>query len=177
MSTGYSRPVEGEKAKQFHGFKKDLESVGDFIRLYTTRYGRWLSPKFLAGESYGTTRAAALASYLQERHGLYLNGIILISAVLEFGTLEFHQGNELPPVLFLPTYAATAWYHKRLAPELQADLHATLREVEQFAVGDYMAALFRDAQLSAEERQAIATPRAALYAASRLIMSCGATCV
>lgn len=162
VSTGYSRPVEGEKAKQFHGYKKDVESVGDFIRLYTTRYRRWLSPKFLAGESYGTTRAAALATYLQERHGLYLNGIILISAVLEFGTLEFHQGNELPPVLFLPTYAATAWYHKRLAPELQTDLPALLHQVEQFTLGEYLSALFRDAQLTAEERQAIAT-RVAAY--------------
>jgi carboxypeptidase C (cathepsin A) len=156
VSTGYSRPVEGEKAKQFHGFKKDLESVGDFIRLYTTRYHRWLSPKFLAGESYGTTRASALAAYLQERHGLYLNGVILISAALEFATLEFHQGNELPPILFLPTYAATAWYHKRLAPELQADLHRTLEEVEQFALGEYASALFQDAALTPEQRQRIA---------------------
>ena len=84
VSTGYSRPVEGEKAREFHGFKKDIESVGDFIRLYTTRYTRWLSPKFLIGESYGTTRAAGLSGYLQERHGLYLNGIMLISAVLGF---------------------------------------------------------------------------------------------
>lgn len=162
VSTGYSRPVEGERAKQFHGFKKDLESVGDFIRLYATRYRRWLSPKFLAGESYGTTRASALATYLQERHGLYLNGIILISAVLEFGTLEFHHGNELPPVLFLPTYAATAWHHQRLAPELQADLRATLREVEQFSLNEYLPALYRDAQLTTEERQAVAA-RVARY--------------
>ncbi len=162
VSTGYSRPVEGEKARQFHGYKKDVESVGDFIRLYTTRYRRWLSPKFLAGESYGTTRASALATYLQERHGLYLNGIILVSAVLEFGTLEFHPGNELPPVLFLPTYAATAWYHRRLAPALQADLPALLRQVEQFALGEYASALSRDAQLTPEERRAIAA-RVASY--------------
>ncbi|MCS7011463.1 MAG: hypothetical protein NZL98_08850, partial [Anaerolineales bacterium] len=79
VSTGYSRPVEGQKAKEFHDFKKDIESVGDFIRLYTTRYGRWLSPKFIIGESYGTTRAAGLSGYLQERHGLYLNGLMLVS--------------------------------------------------------------------------------------------------
>lgn len=156
VSTGYSRPVEGEKAKQFHGFKKDIESVGDFIRLYTTRYRRWLSPKFLAGESYGTTRASGLAEYLQERHGLYLNGIILVSAVLEFITIDFHLDNELPYILFLPTYAATAWYHRRLAPELQADLRQTLREVEQFALGDYARALMLDARLSPEERASVA---------------------
>ncbi len=162
VSTGYSRAVEGEKARQFHGFKKDLESIGDFIRLYTTRYRRWLSPKFLAGESYGTTRASAIAAYLEERHGLYLNGIILVSAALEFATLEFHAGNELPPILFLPTYAATAWYHKRLAPDLQASLPALLDEVERFALGDYARALFRDAELTADERREIAA-RVARY--------------
>jgi carboxypeptidase C (cathepsin A) len=156
VSTGYSRPVEGEKAKQFHGFKKDIESVGDFIRLFTTRYRRWLSPKFLAGESYGTTRAAGLSEYLQERHGLYLNGIILVSAVLEFITLDFYLDNELPYVLFLPTYAATAWFHKRLPPELRSDLRQTLREVEAFALGDYARALMLDARLPAEERAGVA---------------------
>ncbi len=156
VSTGYSRPVEGEKAKQFHGFKKDIESVGDFIRLYTTRYRRWLSPKFLAGESYGTTRAAGLAAYLQDRHGLYLNGIVLVSAALEFITLDFHLDNELPCILFLPAYAATAWYHNRLAPELQATgLREMLREVESFALGDYTRALMLDARLSPEERAGI----------------------
>jgi carboxypeptidase C (cathepsin A) len=162
VSTGYSRPVEGEKAKQFHGFKKDIESVGDFIRLYTTRYRRWLSPKFLAGESYGTTRASGLASYLQDRHGLYLNGIILVSAVLEFITIDFHLDNELPYLLFLPTYAATAWYHHRLAPELQGDLRQTLAEVEAFALGDYAQALMRDARLTPDERSAMAA-RVARY--------------
>jgi carboxypeptidase C (cathepsin A) len=90
MNTGYSRPVEGMKPKEWHGFKKDIQSVGDFIRLYTTRTSRWLSPKFLIGESYGTTRAAGLSGYLQERQGMYLNGIMLISAVLDFTTLDFN---------------------------------------------------------------------------------------
>ena len=96
VSTGYSRPVEGQKPKEWHGFKKDIQSVGDFIRLYTTRYGRWLSPKFLIGESYGTTRAAGLAGYLQERHGLYLNGVMLISSVLDFTTLDFNSTTTCP---------------------------------------------------------------------------------
>jgi carboxypeptidase C (cathepsin A) len=89
VSTGYSRAVPGEKPKQFHGFKRDIESVGDFIRLYTTRYQRWTSPKFLIGESYGTTRAAGLSGYLQERHGMFLNGIMLISSILSFQTADF----------------------------------------------------------------------------------------
>src|SRR5512138_2938690 len=150
ISTGYSRPVEGEKAKEWHGFKKDISSVGDFIRLYTTRYGRWLSPKFLAGESYGTTRASGLADYLQDRHGMYLNGIMLVSAALDFTVLDFYVNNEAPYIMFLPGYAATAWYHGKLKP--RRPLQSLLREVEQFAIGDYAAALLKGDQLSKRER-------------------------
>lgn len=150
VSTGYSRPVEGQKAKEFHGFKKDIETVGDFIRLYTTRYGRWFSPKFIAGESYGTTRSAGLSGYLQERHGLYLNGIILISAVLDFSTLEFEHGNDLPYVLFLPTYAATAYYHGKL--RTRKPLANLLSEVEKFAEGEYSYALALGSRLSKRQR-------------------------
>jgi len=156
VSTGFSRPVAGETAKQFHGLKKDIESVGDFIRLYTTRYQRWASPKFLAGESYGTTRAAGLSGYLQDRHGLYLNGLMLISAILDFGTADFNPGHDLPYILFLPTYAATAWYHQRLDADLQKDLIATLDAVEEFALGDYTLALMKGSALSATERASIA---------------------
>jgi carboxypeptidase C (cathepsin A) len=154
VSTGYSRPVEGQKAKEFHGFKKDIETVGDFIRLYTTRYGRWFSPKFLAGESYGTTRSAGLSGYLQERHGLYLNGIMLISSVLDFSTLEFEYGNDLPYVLFLPTYAATAHYHKKIST--RKPLKNFLADVETFAAGEYAQALAKGATLSSQEQAAIA---------------------
>lgn len=155
VSTGFSRAIVGEKAKAFHGFKKDIESVGDFIRLYTTRYQRWTSPKFLIGESYGTTRAAGLSGYLQERHGMFLNGIMLVSSILNFATARFNDGNDLPYILFLPTYTATAWYHKRLAPELQVDLQKTLREVEAFARGEYTLALAKGSGMSAEERAQI----------------------
>lgn len=150
VSTGYSRPVEGQKAKEFHDFKKDIESIGDFIRLYTTRTGRWLSPKFLIGESYGTTRAAGLSGYLQERHGLYLNGLMLISVVLDFSTIEFHLGNDLPYILFLPAYAAAAWYHRKL--RLRRPLQKLLAEVEDFAMGEYAAALLKGNQLTRSER-------------------------
>jgi carboxypeptidase C (cathepsin A) len=152
VSTGYSRVVPGEKPKQFHGFKKDIESVGDFIRLYTTRYQRWTSPKFLIGESYGTTRAAGLSGYLQERHGMYMNGIMLISSILNFQTADFHTGNDLPYILFLPSYTAAAWYHHRLSDDLQKDLQATLAEVEAFAMGDYANALMQGDDLKDEER-------------------------
>jgi carboxypeptidase C (cathepsin A) len=156
VSTGFSRVLVGEQAKAFHGFKKDIESVGDFIRLYTTRYRRWASPKFLIGESYGTTRAAGLSGYLQDRHGLFLNGIMLVSSVLSFQTLEFEIGNDLPYILFLPTYAATAWYHSKLEPALQADLHQTLAEVEDFAMGEYSQALMKGSALPEDEREAVA---------------------
>lgn len=156
VSTGFSRAVPGEKPKQFHGFKKDIESVGDFIRLYTTRYQRWKSPKFLIGESYGTTRAAGLSGYLQDRHGMYLNGIMLISSILNFQTADFNTGNDLPYILFLPTYTATAWFHHRLSDDLEKDLTATLEEVEAFAMGDYSLALMQGDDLQDEERLLIA---------------------
>ena len=155
ISTGFSRVVQGEEAKQFHGFRKDIESIGDFIRLYTTRYQRWTSPKFLIGESYGTTRAAGLSGYLQERHGLYLNGIMLISSVLDFQTIRFMNGNDLPYILYLPSFTATAWYYNLLDEELQADLYQTLREVEEFAVGEYTVALMKGTDLLEDERQEV----------------------
>jgi carboxypeptidase C (cathepsin A) len=162
VSTGYSRAVPGEKPKEFHDFKKDIESVGEFIRLYTTRNLRWRSPKFLIGESYGTTRAAGLSGHLQERHGYYLNGIIFVSVVLDFQTILFNIGNDLPYILYLPSYAATAWYHGRLADELQADLQATLAEAEEYALTGYTLALMKGDTLSSEERTAVQTKLARL---------------
>ncbi|MBP6209209.1 MAG: hypothetical protein KA473_07195 [Anaerolineales bacterium] len=150
MSTGFSRPVEGEHAREWHKFTKDIQSVGDFIRLYTTRYQRWLSPKFLAGESYGTTRAAGLSGYLQERHGMFLNGLVLISAVLDFATIDFNVNNDLPYILFVPAYAATAWYHKKL--KFDAPLQQVLKEAREFAWGEYASALLKGASLTPEER-------------------------
>ncbi len=156
VTTGYSRTVEGEEAKQFHNFQKDIESIAEFIRLYTTREQRWLSPKYLIGESYGTTRSAALSGLLQERHGLYLNGIMLVSSILNFQTAVFAPGNDLPYILFLPTYAATAWYHKQLDASLMGDLRDLLAEVETFAQGEYASALHQGAQLPADARAEIA---------------------
>jgi carboxypeptidase C (cathepsin A) len=153
VSTGYSRAVPEADARNFHGFTGDLQSVSDFIRLYTSRHARWGSPKFLAGESYGTTRAAGLSGYLQQRLGMNLNGIMLISAVLNFGTLNFDTGNDLPYPLFLPTYTATAWYHKKLPKDLQSGpLRKALDEAERFASGDYTLALAKGDTLAGTER-------------------------
>ena len=153
VSTGYSRTVEGQKPVEYHGFKKDIESVGDFIRLYATRYNRWLSPKFLAGESYGTTRAAGLSGYLFDRHGMMLNGIMLISAVLDFATIDFAFGNDLPYILYLPGYTATAWYHNVLKPH--RPLQDWVEEAKRFAQGEYAAALFKGDALTVAERAAV----------------------
>jgi carboxypeptidase C (cathepsin A) len=152
VDTGYSRATTPELAKQFRGVKKDLESVGEFIRLYLSRYGRWSSPLFLVGESYGTFRAAGLAGLLVEK-GIAFNGIVLVSSVLDLATLEFVDGNDLPPLVYAPTYAATAWYHERLAPDLQSKpLTELLPEVEAWAATDYVVALARGSSLSAGER-------------------------
>ena len=151
VSTGYSRAADGEKPQPFHGFQGDLESVAEIIRLWTTRHNRWLSPKFLAGESYGTTRAAALADHLQTRYSMYLNGVMLISPVLDMGTLEFSDHNDVPYSLFLPTYAAIAHYHG-LHPD--RSLRDVLDEAEAYAARDYPWVLSRGNRLPAAERDA-----------------------
>jgi carboxypeptidase C (cathepsin A) len=157
VSTGFSRAAPGESPKQFHGYEEDISSMGSFIRHFLSRYERWGSPKYLAGESYGTTRAAGLSKFLQDRYRIYLNGIFLISAVLNFGTNDYYVGNDLPRALYIPSYTAAAWYHKKLAPALQQDLQKTLKESEQFAIGEYATALLKGGWLSDSEKDAIAT--------------------
>lgn len=162
VSTGYSRAAPGEDLKQFHGVDEDIESIGKFIRQFITYYERWDSPKLLAGESYGTTRAAGLAGHLHDDQRIYLNGIILISSVLNFQTLyDYDKGNDLPYPLYLPTYTATAWYHKKLAGDLQKDLKKTLEEVKQFALTDYSVALMKGSSLGKEENAKIVQKLAA----------------
>jgi carboxypeptidase C (cathepsin A) len=162
VSTGFSRAVPGEDPKKYHGVDEDIASVAEFIRLYTTRNKRWSSPKFLIGESYGTTRAAGLSGVLQGS-GMYLNGIMLLSSVLNFATISFNVGNDLPYVVFLPSYAATAWYHKKLPADLQGKpLAEVLAEVEKFAAGEYATGLFQGNQLSIEDRRKLAN-RVARY--------------
>ena len=158
VSTGYSRAIAEADPKKFHGVDGDIESVAEFIRLYVTRNQRWGSPKFLAGESYGTTRAAGLAAQLQDEHRMYLNGVILISSVLNYQTiLDCSGGNDLPYLLFLPSYAAVAWFHHRLPADLQGrSLKEVLAEVEDFAVNKYSLALLKGDELSVEERRGLA---------------------
>ena len=153
VGTGYSRAVRPDLAAKFFGLNGDIESVGEFIRLYLTRYDRWNSPLFLVGESYGTTRAAGLSGYLVNQ-GIALDGIVLVSTVLNFETLEFTRGNDLPYVLYLPSYTSTAWFHKKLSAELQQQgLEKTLDEARRWAGTDYSAALAKGDALPAEVRR------------------------
>lgn len=167
VSTGYSRPVPKEKPAQFHNVKKDIESVGDFIRIWTTRNKRWNSPKFLIGESYGTTRAAGLAGYLHQRHGMYLNGIMFVSSILNFLTAKFDEGNDLPFILFLPSYTATAWYHGKLPDDLQENLINAVEEARQFAQNEYTLALMKGNDLQGEEKTQIVNTLARLTGLSQ----------
>ncbi len=142
VGTGFSKPIGDVEQSEYSGVKQDAQSVAEFIRLYLTNNNRWLSPKFLAGESYGTTRAAALTGVLLDEHNITLNGVFLISAILDFSTARFTEGNNLPYVLFLPTYTATAWFHQKLPADLLArDLDDVLGEVREWALGDYFSML------------------------------------
>jgi carboxypeptidase C (cathepsin A) len=156
VGTGYSRAKKPELGKKFWGVEGDIQSVGEFIRLYLGRYERWGSPLFLVGESYGTTRAAGLSGHLVDR-GIALSGVMLVSSVLNFQTNRFARGNDTPYPLFLPTYTATAWYHRKLPADLQSQpLRKVLDEVERWAAVDYPAALARGDRLVGAERAAVA---------------------
>lgn len=153
VGTGFSRMAPGEDAHRFHGVMEDIRSVGEFIRLYTTRNSRWDSPKFLIGESYGTTRAAGLVNYMQQTHQMYFNGVVLVSMT----GLDYQTGSDLGFALSLPHYTATAWYHKALPADLQGKpLRAVLQESEQFALGPYLDALVRGDHLTGAERDTVA---------------------
>jgi carboxypeptidase C (cathepsin A) len=162
VATGYSRPAKDEKADQFFGQTPDVESVGEFVRLWTSRHQRWRSPKYLLGESYGVFRAAGLAEHLHGRYGMYFNGVVLLSGLLDFATLREGPGNHLPSIVFLPTYTATAHFHKKLPADLQANLNKALAEAREFAEGEYAQALLRGNALSAEERKKVVTKLARL---------------
>jgi carboxypeptidase C (cathepsin A) len=151
VSTGYSRPAPGENPTQFHGIVQDANWFADFIYQYINRNERWLSPKFLIGESYGTTRSAELAGVLQERHQIYLNGIVLLSTVA-FSNWGADDRSEF----FLPTYTTTAWYHHMLQPDLQGlTVDQVAQKAREFAHGEYAAALEKGDAMSPEEHKKI----------------------
>ncbi len=153
VSTGFSRAGKKDDAKQFHSFEGDLDSVAEFIRLYTTRNERWLSPKFLAGESYGAFRVAGLAEVLHTKFGLYMNGVVLVSGVLRFDTL---WGTDLANICFLPALCEVAAFHGKLKPDLADDPAARRKAVETFAKNEYATALLQGGRLPAAKKSAIA---------------------
>ncbi len=152
VGTGYSRAVKPENDEKYWGLKGDIESVGAFIRLYLSRYHRWGSPLYLVGESYGTTRAAGLAGHLID-YGVAFKGIVLVSSVLNFQTLDFTRGNDLPYIYFLPTYAATAAFHGKAKP--RKPLRAWLKDVEAWASSEYTVALGKGDSLTKAQRASV----------------------
>lgn len=160
VNVGFSRIVEGADRRQFFGVNQDIDYLGRWIELFVTRYGRWTSPKFLIGESYGTTRVAGLARRLQNTHKIFLNGVILVSPT----ALGIDRAGPVQDALYLPHYTATAWYHGRLPDDLQRrDLEEILPEVERFTIDEYLPALVRGGFLDDARRREIAR-RVARYA-------------
>lgn len=155
VSTGYSRAIPTNDAKDFHGVDQDIKSVAEFIRIWTTHNNRWASPKFLAGESYGTTRAAGLSLYLHDEKYLYLNGLVLISTILDFQAYNFDHANDLAYQMFLPTFTTTAWYHKKLPGDLQTSLPKAAKAAQDFVINEYSVALLKGASLTPQERNTI----------------------
>src|SRR5207248_8073079 len=157
IDTGYSRVVAGVNNTQFHGVRGDLRAFGEFINGYLKTYNRWPSPKFLIGESYGTIRSAGLSAELQNRHGIELNGIVLVSALLTYQTLSPAPNNDVAYADLVETYAATAWYHKKLPPDLQQqDLKRVVDQARAFAWNEYMPALNKGNMLTDAERKGMA---------------------
>jgi len=152
MGTGYSRPLGDTKIEKFWGVDPDLDAFTRAIKRYLTVGNRWASPKFLFGESYGTTRTAGL-TYSLEEQGVQLNGATILSSVLNYGRQQ--PGYDEPYVGYVPSYAATAWYHKLLANR-PADLSTYLAEVRQWAAGPYLTALAKGDAISPQEADAIA---------------------
>jgi carboxypeptidase C (cathepsin A) len=154
VGTGYSHAEGKAKDKDFWGIDQDVEAFAQFIYTYVSRNNRWNSPKFLIGESYGTFRSAALGDYLQSHDGMDLNGIVLISTVLDLSTISFPPGSDMPYIFYLPSYAATAWYHKVLKNP-PADESAFIEQARQFAKGEYANALTKGSALGEDEKAAV----------------------
>lgn len=157
VGTGYSRPNVQAGPKSFYGMQQDIDWTAAFVERFVNRFNLWASPKFALGESYGAMRSIWLATELQQKHGIDLRGLLLVSLPMDFRALFFYPGDDIPYVQHLPSYAAVAMYHGKTARKLRADPQKTLREVEKFATTDYLLALGKGDTLTAAERDAIAT--------------------
>lgn len=158
VSTGYSRAENDAKPGEFHGLDEDVESVGDFIRRWVTEHDRWGSPKYLLGESYGGIRAAGLAQHLQNRYGMSLNGIVMLSTLLDFSTLQAAQGNDLAYSVYLPSLTGVAHFHHKI----QGDRDALVQQSTEFAFGEYAAALLKGHELDEDTKKNVAEKLAKL---------------
>ena len=154
VGTGLSRAAGKAKNADFWGVDQDIRSVSQFIKQYTTDNERWNSPKYLLGESYGTFRSAGVADYLLQNMGIAVNGVVLVSSVLDIRTLSFLPGDDIAYIVNLPTYAATSWFHNKI-PNKPADLQAFLKEVRTFTSTEYAAALIKGDLLPAAEREQV----------------------
>ncbi|HTI60745.1 S10 family peptidase [Mucilaginibacter sp.] len=154
VNTGYSRPVSADIPKStFFGVNEDIKYLAEWINTFVTRENRWASPKFLIGESYGTTRVSGLALQLQDAEWMYLNGVILVSPT----DLGIERSGPVQEALSLPYFSATAWYHKKLPADLQQkDLTAMLPEVESFTINELLPALSKGGSLDDDQKKAIA---------------------
>jgi len=162
VNTGFSRAEDPKNVSEFLGVQEDIASVGEFMRLWVTREERWRSPKFIAGESYGGIRGGGLAEHLQQRHRMYLNGIVIVSGLLDYATLMSAPLNDVPYEVLLPALTATAHYHKKLPADLQADFKKAVAESRAFAFGDYAVALLKGSDLTQAERDTVAKKLARL---------------
>ncbi|HEX6536767.1 MAG TPA: hypothetical protein VF041_19425 [Gemmatimonadaceae bacterium] len=168
MMTGYSRPAPGVKASEFTGDENDAKMFAQFIRAYLDKYHRWQSPKYLFGESYGSFRSAGLASELQEHEGIELNGIMLLGTVLDLEYIAPTPTNDIAYACFLPTYTATAWYHKKLPADLQRlSLEQVVQRSRDYAFGAYLTTLAKGNKLSTAEQEAAAQQLAQLTGVSQ----------
>ena len=168
MMTGYSRPAPGVPASDFTGERNDISMFGEFIRDYLDQYHRWASPKYLFGESYGTFRSAGLASELQRNEGIELNGIMLLGTVLDFQYIAPSPTNDIAYSTFLPTYTTTAWYHKKLSPNMESEtVEQVAQQSRDYAFGDYMTALAKGNALTDAEKTAVAQKLAQLTGLSQ----------
>lgn len=156
VGTGLSHAINKSTNKDFWGVDEDIKSISQFIRQYVTNNSRWNSPKYLLGESYGTFRSAGIADYLQQNMGMTMNGVVLVSSVLDLRTLTFENGDDISYILHLPSYAAVAWYHNKLANK-PSNLPSFIDEVRNFAGGEYASALMKGASLSEDEKQQVIT--------------------
>lgn len=152
VSTGYSRAENDVKPGEFHGLDEDIESVGDFVRRWISEHDRWASPKYLLGESYGGVRVAGLSQHLQSRYGMTLNGVVLLSSLLDFATLDPTPGNDLSHLIYLPAYTATAHFHGKI----KGDRDTLMQQSTGFSYGNYASALLQGADLEPAQRTAIA---------------------